>query len=100
MTFEYWILHVARPGENPRGDFIRDTREAIGFGYNFNVDRLERLQLAMTVASHGSVAFEAFEDNGAEVIEATSNRTAAVIDPVDYGASVIETVNWNANVES
>jgi hypothetical protein len=43
-------------------------------------------------------AFEAFEDHDAEVVEA--NRTSRVVDPVDYDAPVIESVNWNADVES
>ena len=42
-------------------------------------------------------AFEAFEDQDAEVVEA--NRTGRVVDPVDYDAPVIETVVWNAGVE-
>ena len=29
LTFERWVTSVARPGDNPRGDFIRDTREHV-----------------------------------------------------------------------
>ena len=32
MTFEHWIRHVARAGDNPRGDFIRDSREFLAEG--------------------------------------------------------------------
>ncbi len=32
MTFEHWITEIARAGDNPRGDFIRDTRDEIAAG--------------------------------------------------------------------
>jgi hypothetical protein len=31
-TFEHWITKVALAGDNPRGDFILDTRYEIGSG--------------------------------------------------------------------
>lgn len=43
MTFEHWITHVARAGDNPRGDFIRDTREFLTEGAIVgNYERLVR----------------------------------------------------------
>ena len=74
-TFEHWVSHVARAGDNPRGDFIRDTRGVIERGRwgDRRVETYDQLETAMHVI--GRPCNEALVQ--AEVCWADYNRWAA-----------------------
>jgi hypothetical protein len=40
-SFQTWVLRVARAGDNPRGDFLRDTRGILSRGGGWSDDTLE-----------------------------------------------------------
>lgn len=87
----------------PWADIIRDVWRRSKVQRDGRVYTLGTILYHVREAGHARLADrvmvqEAFEDHDAEVAE--PNRTGKVIEPVDYDAPVIDTVNWNANVES
>lgn len=64
MTFEHWIMNVARAGNNPRGDFIRDTCDEIVSGNirDGEINSLSSLLGVMFRVSRGAGYFGAREE--------------------------------------
>lgn len=64
MTFEHWITEIAHPGNNPRGDFIRDTRDEIEAGNirDGEIDSLSSLHGVMFRVSRGVPHYGASEE--------------------------------------